>query len=411
MATPPLQPGHHVQLLLGAEAFFPEVVRVIDQCAHEVRMETYIFDVVGKGVLVAETLERAAQRGVAVYLVIDGAGTPALPPEWVARFNAAGVLWRIYSPLGRIGLLMPDRWRRMHRKLCVVDGLVAFCGGINVLDDFYDPNHGVLELPRLDFHVSVTGPLVQDVHAATAQFWWRLQALRQVREIDFSASWHSLQQALKQARHSRDPSRRDVLALPTSRDSTGAMAALVLRDNLRNRTRIERAYRQAIGEAREEIIIANAYFLPGRKLRKGLIHAAQRGVKVRLLLQGRYEYFMQFHAARPVYGALLKAGVEIHEYAVSFLHAKVAVVDGRWATVGSSNLDPLSLLLAREANVVIEDIAFAQNLRTQLENAIANGGTLVDALAFANRPWRQRLLDRLAFGVMRLILYVTGRRY
>lgn len=306
---------------------------------------------------------------------------------------------------------MPDRWRRMHRKLCVVDGLVAFCGGINVLDDFYDPNHGVLELPRLDFHVSVTGPLVQDVHAATAQFWWRLQALRQVREIDFSASWHSLQQALKQARHSRDPSRRDVLALPTSRDSTGAMAALVLRDNLRNRTRIERAYRQAIGEAREEIIIANAYFLPGRKLRKGLIHAAQRGVKVRLLLQGRYEYFMQFHAARPVYGALLKAGVEIHEYAVSFLHAKVAVVDGRWATVGSSNLDPLSLLLAREANVVIEDIAFAQNLRTQLENAIANGGTLVDALAFANRPWRQRLLDRLAFGVMRLILYVTGRRY
>ena len=411
MATPPLQPGHHVQLLLGAEAFFPEVVRVIDQCAHEVRMETYIFDVVGKGVLVAETLERAAQRGVAVYLVIDGAGTPFLPPEWVARFNAAGVLWRIYSPLGRIGLLMPDRWRRMHRKLCVVDGLVAFCGGINVLDDFYDPNHGVLELPRLDFHVSVTGPLVQDVHAATAQFWWRLQALRQVREIDFSASWHSLQQALKQARHSRDPSRRDVLALPTSRDSTGAMAALVLRDNLRNRTRIERAYRQAIGEAREEIIIANAYFLPGRKLRKGLIHAAQRGVKVRLLLQGRYEYFMQFHAARPVYGALLKAGVEIHEYAVSFLHAKVAVVDGRWATVGSSNLDPLSLLLAREANVVIEDIAFAQNLRTQLENAIANGGTLVDALAFANRPWRQRLLDRLAFGVMRLILYVTGRRY
>ncbi|MBP6717814.1 MAG: cardiolipin synthase ClsB [Rhodoferax sp.] len=411
MATPPLQPGHHVQLLLGAEAFFPEVVRVIDQCAHEVRMETYIFDVVGKGVLVAETLERAAQRGVAVYLVIDGAGTPVLPPEWVARFNAAGVLWRIYSPLGRIGLLMPDRWRRMHRKLCVVDGLVAFCGGINVLDDFYDPNHGVLELPRLDFHVSVTGPLVQDVHAATAQFWWRLQALRQVREIDFSASWHSLQQALKQARHSRDPSRRDVLALPTSRDSTGAMAALVLRDNLRNRTRIERAYRQAIGEAREEIIIANAYFLPGRKLRKGLIHAAQRGVKVRLLLQGRYEYFMQFHAARPVYGALLKAGVEIHEYAVSFLHAKVAVVDGRWATVGSSNLDPLSLLLAREANVVIEDIAFAQNLRTQLENAIANGGTLVDALAFANRPWRQRLLDRLAFGVMRLILYVTGRRY
>ncbi|MFZ2218401.1 MAG: cardiolipin synthase ClsB [Rhodoferax sp.] len=411
MAASPLQRGHHVQLWQGAEEFFPELVRVIDQCAHEVRMETYIFDVVGKGVLVAETLERAAQRGVAVYLVIDGAGTPALPPEWVARFNAAGVLWRIYSPLGRIGLLMPDRWRRMHRKLCVIDGLVAFCGGINVLDDFYDPNHGVLELPRLDFHVSVTGPLVQEVHAATAQFWWRVQALRNVREVDFSASWHSLQNALQRAMHSRDKPRADVLSRQARPNSTGVLAALVLRDNFRHRTRIERAYRQAIGEAREEIIIANAYFLPGRKLRKGLIHAAQRGVKVRLLLQGRYEYFMQFHAARPVYGALLDAGVEIHEYAVSFLHAKVAVVDGRWATVGSSNLDPLSLLLAREANVVIEDVAFARNLKTQLEDAIANGGTPMDALAFANRPWRQRLLDRLAFGVMRLILYLTGKRY
>ena len=411
MAASPLQRGHHVQLWQGAEEFFPELVRVIDQCAHEVRMETYIFDVVGKGVLVAETLERAAQRGVAVYLVIDGAGTPALPPEWVARFNAAGVSWRIYSPLGRIGLLMPDRWRRMHRKLCVIDGLVAFCGGINVLDDFYDPNHGVLELPRLDFHVSVTGPLVQEVHAATAQFWWRVQALRNVREVDFSASWHTLQKALQRAMHSRDKPRTDVLSRQARPNSTGVLAALVLRDNLRHRTRIERAYRQAIGEAREEIIIANAYFLPGRKLRKGLIHAAQRGVKVRLLLQGRYEYFMQFHAARPVYGALLDAGVEIHEYAVSFLHAKVAVVDGRWATVGSSNLDPLSLLLAREANVVIEDVAFARNLKTQLEDAIANGGTQMDALAFANRPWRERLLDRLAFGVMRLILYLTGKRY
>ncbi len=406
-----LQPGHQVKLLQGAEEFFPELARTIDQCAHEVRMETYIFNVEGKGALVAETLERAARRGIAVYLVIDGAGTPALPQEWVDRFNSAGVSWRIYSPLGRVGLLMPDRWRRMHRKLCVVDGLVAFCGGINVLDDFYDPNHGVLELPRLDFHVSVTGPLVQEVHAATVQFWWRVQAIRDVQRVDFSASWRILQKSLKRAMASRGKSHEEGPFLQSIVGAPGVRAELVLRDNVRHRTRIERAYRQAIGEAREEIIIANAYFLPGRKLRKGLIHAAQRGVRVRLLLQGRYEYFMQFHAARPVYGALLEAGVEIHEYAVSFLHAKVAVIDGRWATVGSSNLDPLSLLLAREANVVVDDAAFAQNLRTQLEYAIAGGGTLVDAHAFANRPWRQRLLDRLAFGLMRLILYLTGRRY
>jgi len=185
----------------------------------------------------------------------------------------------------------------------------------------------------------------------------------------------------------------------------------VLRDNVRNRSRIERSYRKAIGAAREEIIIANAYFVPGRKLRKGLIHAAQRGVRVRLLLQGRYEYFMQYHATRPVYGALLAAGVEIHEYAVSFLHAKVAVIDGHWATVGSSNLDPLSLLLAREANVVVDDVVFAQDLRARLEAAFEQGGVRVDPAVYANRPWRQRFLDRIAFAVMRVLLFLNGKRY
>jgi cardiolipin synthase len=190
-----------------------------------------------------------------------------------------------------------------------------------------------------------------------------------------------------------------------------AKAALVLRDNLLNRSRIERSYRKAIGEAQSEIIIANAYFLPGRKLRKGLIHAAQRGVRVRLLLQGRYEYFMQFHATRPVYGALLAAGVEIHEYAISFLHAKVAVIDGHWATVGSSNLDPLSLLLAREANVVVDDVVFAQHLRGRLLTAMMKDGLRIEPEVYIQRPWRQRVLDLLSLGLVRIMLFLYGKRY
>src|SRR5690606_3980994 len=153
-------------------------------------------------------------------------------------------------------------------------------------------------------------------------------------------------------------------------------AALLLRDNVRHRSDIEKAYLRAIGLAREEIIIANAYFVPGRKLRRALGLAAGRGVRVRLLLQGRDEYFPQYHAARPVYGELLAAGIEIHEYSPSFLHAKVAVIDALgprpWATVGSSNLDPLSLLLAREANVVVENREFARDLRERLADAMAN---------------------------------------
>lgn len=162
-------------------------------------------------------------------------------------------------------------------------------------------------------------------------------------------------------------------------------------------------------------MIANAYFLPGRRLRKALILAAARGVRVRLLLQGRYEYFMQYHAVRPVYGLLLAAGIEIHEYQASFLHAKVAVIDPEherpWATVGSSNLDPLSLLLAREANVVVADSPFARQLYRRLDQAMREESRQVDPVAYQARPWHHRLRDRLAFGLMRLALFLSGNRY
>ena len=404
-----LQSGHQVQLLQGGFEFFAALIADIDLSAHEVRFETYIFNTRGEGERVAQALERAAGRGVLVYLVMDGVGTPTIPAEWGRRFDAAGVKWQIFSPLGRWGLFIPSRWRRLHRKLCVVDGRVAYCGGVNVLDDFYDPNHGALDFPRFDFSVRVVGPLVQSVHEAMARFWWRLQAVRTMTDSDFQAAWVALQKAVQVTRTSHH--HKQIEPPAAVNPLAPAKAALVLRDNLLNRNRIERSYRKAIGEATSEIIIANAYFLPGRKLRQGLIHAAQRGVRVRLLLQGRYEYFLQFHATRPVYGALLAAGVEIHEYEVSFLHAKVAVIDGHWATVGSSNLDPLSLLLAREANVVVDDVVFAQLLRSRLLSAMVKGGLRVDPEGYTHRPWGPQVLDWLALGLVRVMLFLYGKRY
>ncbi len=404
-----LRTGHQVQLLQGGEAYFPTLVRAIDRAQFEVRMETYIFDLDTSGQLVATALLAAARRGLAVYLVMDGAGTPALPADWAKQFDEAGVRWHIFSPLGNLGWLIPNRWRRLHRKLCILDGRVVFCGGINVLDDFQDPNHGTLSEPRFDFAVRVTGPLVRDVHEVMTQFWWRVQTASNVRSRDFSAAWLALQEAVGLEWEDEPKS------IPPSQGSgpagRSAKADFLLRDNLRHRSSIERAYRKAIASARHEVIIANAYFLPGRKLRKALIHAAQRGVRVRLLLQGRYEYFMQFHAVRLVYGVLLQAGVEIYEYAPSFLHAKVAVVDGHWATVGSSNLDPLSLLLAREANVMVDDAGFAGDLRNSLVQAMELHGLRVDPAHYAERPWQQRVRDRLAYGLMRLGVFLTGHRY
>ena len=406
--TPEFAHDHDVRLYQGAQELFPALVEAMDAALSDIQFETYIFDFTGAGSSVGEALARAAQRGVRTHLVVDGVGTGRLPAPWAARLTAAGVQWRVYSPLGRFGLLLPSRWRRLHRKLCVVDGRVLFCGGINVLDDFHDPNHGALDAPRFDFAVRATGSLVVQASDAMEQLWWRMQAVRDVRKRRLPEALQALRTASAQ-RHAEQQ------IGPLRGSGAKVRAALVLRDNVRNRARIEKTYLRAIGSARQEVIIANAYFVPGRKLRKALLMAARRGVRVRLLLQGRYEYFMQYHAARPVYGALLEAGVEIHEYAPSFLHAKVAVVDALgdrpWATVGSSNLDPLSLLLAREANVVVEDTAFARDLRQRLVHAMQHAGRRMDPARYAGRPLRQRVLDRLAFGLMRLALWLTGHRY
>ena len=404
---PVLTDGHQLRLIEGGEAYFRHLIGAIEQARSQVQLETYIFDFHGAASAVAEALERAALRGVRVWLVVDGVGTGALPPQWAQRFAQAGVECRIYSPLGRLGLLIPSRWRRLHRKLAVVDGQMAFCGGINILDDWFDARHGTLTHPRLDFAVQARGAMVQQVQETMTRLWWRLQAVSHVRQHHFPEAFSSFRAA--------------GLHLPWAEEGQAgagqmvARAGLLLRDNVLHRTQIEKAYLRAIAGARHEVLIANAYFLPGRRLRKALVMAAQRGVRVRLILQGRYDYFMQYHAVRPVYGALLAAGIEIHEYTASFLHAKVAVVDPQrdrpWATVGSSNLDPLSLLLAREANVVVADRAFARQLHQRLEQIMAEHCVPVSVQSYQRRSWHQRLRDRMAFGLMRLALFLSGNRY
>ena len=387
--------AHDTRLLRSGGALFAALIEAVDRAQHEVLLETYIFDFAGAGADVGHSLTRAAQRGVRVCVVVDGVGTGALSPEWAKRFDQAGVQCRVYSPLAGLGFWLPSRWRRLHRKLCVVDQALAFCGGINILDDFIDPNvPGGLQLPRLDYAVSLRGPLVRQVHDAMSQLWSRIEAVRELRSQDIAGALDALRSADQDVK------------LPTR-----GTVQLVLRDNVRHRTQIERAYRKAIGAARHDVVLASAYFFPGLRLRRALVLAARRGVRVRLLLQGKYEYFLPYRASRQLYGKLLAAGVEIYEYHASVLHAKVAVVDGQWATVGSSNLDPLSLLLAREANVVVRDAVFAQALQDSLHQAIQTGATRVDLQTFVHRPRWQQVVDWVASLVLRFGVFLTGKRY
>ena len=391
----PSSSASHISLLEGSRALFPAMIQAMDDAHHEIHLETYIFDFQGAAADVAQALERAAQRGVQTCVVVDGVGTPVVPVVWQRRLAQAGVQWQTFEPVAPLGLLVPSRWRRLHRKLCTVDGAVAFCGGINVLDDFFDHDETTaLRQPRLDFAVRLTGPLVADVRHTMRQLWWRNQAVRDWRDSKLSAAV----EALKEGGTDRQ------------RPTTGRLR-LVLRDNLRHRTRIERHYLHALGRARNEVWIANAYFYPGARLRRALLAAAQRGVRITILVQGHYDHVVPYRAARHLYGPLLAAGVHIHEYHASFMHAKVAVIDAQWVTVGSSNLDPLSLLLAREANVVARDPELARVLKLRLAQALHEGAHQIQPTEHAHRGWVARALDAISAGLLRLAIFISGKRY
>jgi cardiolipin synthase len=389
--------GNAVALLENGVQLFPALCEAFDQATLSIQVETYIFRLDTAGAKILHHLKLAALRGVRVRVMLDGFGSAPDEQKILAELLSVGAQCRIYRPEPRQFTLKSfnfKRLRRLHRKIVVVDSRVAFIGGVNFEDDYLasDPLNRAND-PRFDYAVQITGPLVAEVVHAQDLLWLRL-------------NWRLLLRRPRTWRHLRFRHKRHRAALQPA--AGNAQAALVLRDNLRYRKSIETAYLLGIRQAQHTIIIANAYFLPGRKLRHALVEAAQRGVKVKLLLQGKIEYRLQYHATRWIYDQFLRAGIEIYEYLPSFLHAKVAVLDDV-STVGSSNLDPFSLLLAREANVVVDDAAFTHALRESLEAAIVHGSKVIEHTLYARRPVLTRLTDGLAYLLLRVGVALTGK--
>lgn len=377
--TLPAQPrlqfvgGNQVQLLTGGDALFPAMCAAIAQARHQVWLATYIFHDDEAAQAVVQALADAARRGVWVGVVVDGFGSKAALPRLKNWLEPAGVNLTVFRPVDRWWrLLQPGQLRRLHQKLCVVDGHAAFVGGINLLDDRLDLNHGRFELPRLDYAVGVQGPLVLQVEQAVRALWsraalgadWREELRQLARGAEPLAR---ARRVLSRLRMPQPPAAADTAPPPQA----PMQAMLLVRDNFRQRRVIEQAYVAAIARARERVTIVCPYFYPGRVFRRVLRHAAQRGVRVELLLQGKADYRFAALAAQVLYDELLASGVHVYEYTPTFLHAKVAVVDGDWATVGSSNIDPLSLLLNLEANVVVRDPGFNAELAQAITAALA----------------------------------------
>jgi cardiolipin synthase len=339
---------NEVRLLRSGTDYFPALEEAIQTAQYEIYFETYIFagDATGQRILAA--LIAAAARGVQVRMITDWFGTGnAQIKRMHAQLTAGGVEHRVFNPWFKRGVT------RTHRKICVVDRHIAFVGGININDDMHcDYNHNiVLSAPRWDFAVAVRGPLVAAIQNEAVAQWRRLGKLGLFKRISLY---------------------RDLRKVNKIASQNMVQAGFIVRDNLRNRVTIQRAYLQALGRARKSVLLANPYFAPGRKFRRALAAAAERGVEVVLLI-GVGEIWLQDAVAHSFYPKLLAAGVKVVEYHKTQLHAKVAVIDDHWATVGSSNVDGLSLFLNQEANVVIKDAAFAHSLRLQIEEAIADG--------------------------------------
>jgi cardiolipin synthase len=371
--------GNSVTLLRNGAEYFPLLLEAIALAEREIWLETYIFANDETGARVADALIAAAHRGVTVRVLVDGWGARHyLTRALERRLLDGGVDLLKYRPEVHPWHFRSHRLRRLHRKLCHVDGRVAFVGGINVIDDMNTPGHTP---PRVDFAVCVRGPLLVPI-MQTMQRVWAIVEVTQLRNSDVPFF------------PDEEP----------AEDAGTQVAKFTIRDNLRHRRDIERAYLAALRTARDEIIIANAYFFPGMRFRRALLAAAARGVAVTLLLQARVEFRLLHYASRALYGQLLAAGVAIQEYHRSFLHAKVAVVDGQWATVGSSNIDPYSFLMAREANVFVRDPVFAKGLREELMKIIESGARPVPSQHWAERSRFAKARSWLAYGVVRVAM-------
>jgi cardiolipin synthase A/B len=336
--------GNALVLLENGEDFFQAMLKSIREAKHDIFFESYIFRWDHIGQELGEAFIQAAKRGVKVHILLDHLGSYSFPLEVMKKWNDLGIRIQFYQPLKRFWGMQKTIFPRLHRKCSVIDHRIAFVGGINVADDYLWQSD---QPPRLDYAVQIEGPLVSKIYKKIALFCFR----------QFN-DWKSYVSIFTRTFHPRPHSNQN------------CRAAFVIRSTITHRRRIESEYLKAMMAAKESIIIANAYFLPGFWFRRQLKEARQRGVRVQLLLQGLPDYWIVKWATQAMYQELLQQGIEIYEYKTARLHAKVATIDQQWATVGSCNLDPLSLIFNLEANVIVQNSPFAKKLHERLETHI-----------------------------------------
>ncbi|HEX8705607.1 MAG TPA: phospholipase D-like domain-containing protein, partial [Myxococcaceae bacterium] len=356
--------GNACRLLRDGIETYPEMLEAIRGAQRYIRLETYMFISDAVGELFGQALAEAAERGVHVKVLYDAVGSWTSRREFFEGLRQRGVDIRSFKPFS-LGRGVRHLLSRDHRKILVVDGEVAFVGGVNIAAQWAPEGKGA---GWRDDVLRIEGPAVHEL------------------ERRFVATWRmAFQDRFDRIRHKVYRLRRP-----------GPSRGLVCLSVLSSRRSIHRAYLHAIARARRSVLIAAAYFVPDRRMVAVLREAAQRGVEVHLLLNRRSDHpFLEF-ATRAFYERLLSAGVRIFEWQRGVLHAKTAVVDGVWGTIGSFNLERMSLAFNHEVNAVFADPQLGRAVEQSFRNDCGSCRE-VSLAEFRRRPFWRKVLEAVAY--------------
>lgn len=372
-------PNHNVRLLWGGKAYFDLLVHLIGNARDCIHLQVYIYESDTTGDLIAEALIAAARRGVAVYVLVDGYGSQKLPKAFVARLRNGGVHFRVFEPLLRSRHFYFGR--RLHRKVLVVDARYAVVTGVNIGDKYNDiPGQEAW----LDTAVCLEGEVASSLCNACWMTWKNFQFTKRLGEGCQSAA-------------------TDIDVGPTHR------CALRMRRNdwVRRRHEISRTYREIFRDAEEEVILLSSYFLPGRWVQKDIEAAANRGVRIRVIICSRMDVPLVKDAERYMYDWMLRHDVEIYEYRGSMLHGKLATCDRKWMTLGSFNVNDLSARVSIELNIDLQGEAVVDQTIAEMEKIIAND---CERITRENVTLKSSVLARFmrwwAFRVLRVLFFL-----
>jgi cardiolipin synthase len=366
----PLIAGNKVTLLFDGPQTMTAMLAAISAAKNHVHLETYIFDQDEIGQRFASLLIEKQKQGVEVSILYDSVGTLGTPQEFFERMRQSGIRLIAFNPVNPTARF--GHWElnnRDHRKLLIVDGKLAFTGGVNISSTyarsslFRSRARADSQVGWRDTHIRIEGPAVAALQWAFLDTWSRQDG----EDL---------------------PQREYFPALPAA----GDRLVRVLATRPGGEHEIYRAYALAIQDAKTSIHITAAYFVPNQEIVDVLSAAARRGVDVKLVLPGVSDSGLVLHAGRAVYAELLAASVKLYELQIAVLHAKTAVIDGVWSTVGSTNLDMRSFLHNNELNVVILGPAFGAEMESAFAEDLRDSREIT-AVEWSNRPVSDRFKE------------------